>query len=192
MFKSTPTIASLIASCGSTGNVCNGSNQVVKSFTVTANSAGPISVEQLKFDIATSSANLTSISVSVYDGAGNVASSTFGVASSTLYSSTPTAIFTGGPVIIPAGTAYTFKLIGTVTPGSTATNWTVAATLQGDSAAIAGIGSSPTFIGTTTAVANADAQSGFIWSDNATTTAALVDVDWFNGYQLSGLPAIGI
>lgn len=196
IFESVPTVALGTGACSGTG--CNGTNQVIKSLNVTANAAGPISVEQLKFDVATSSASLTSVSVVVYDNAGNVATSTFGAqdcaSGCTAAQSAGTApiIFTGGPVIIPAGTTYNFKLVGTVTPGGSATNWSVNATLQGDSAAVAGIGSSPITIGTTTAVANADAQSGFIWSDNATTTATLGDVDWFNGYQVSGLPSIGL
>lgn len=191
IFKSVPTVALGTGACTGTG--CNGTNQVIKSINVTANAAGPISVEQLKFDVATSSATIDAMNVVVYDNTGGVATSTFGaqIAGSAM-ASAPTLTFTGGPVIIPAGTTYNFKLVGTVTPGGSATNWSVNATLQGDSAAVAGIGSSPSVIGTTTAVANATAQSGFIWSDNATTTAALGDVDWFNGYQASGLPSIGL
>lgn len=192
IFESVPTVALGTGACSGTG--CNGTNQVVKSLNITANAAGPISVEQLKFDIATSSGRLTAVSVVVYDNAGNVATTTFGAqaCASGCTSNAPTLTFTGGPVIIPAGTTYNFKLVGTVTPDASVTNWSVNATLQGDSAAVSGIGSSPSTIGTTTAVANADAQSGFIWSDNATTTAGLGDVDWFNGYQVSGLPSIGL
>ena len=196
MHRTVPVVALGTGACS--GTACNGANAVIKVFTVTANSANAVSVEQLKFDLATSSASLTSISVSVTDSGGNVATSTFGAqqcasgCTAAQSAGTSPVIFTGGPVIIPASEKYTFKVIGTITPGSTATNWSVISTLQGDSAAIAGIGSSPTYIGTTTAVANADAQSGFIWSDNATTTAALGDVDWFNGYQVNGLPAIGL
>ena len=191
MFMSVPTVALGTGACTGTG--CNGTNQVIKSINVTANTAGPISVRQLIFDIATSSATLDTANVVVYDQSGNVASSTFGASiDGDAMASGPSLVYTGGPVIIPAGATYNFKLTATVTPGSTATNWSVNTTLQGDSAAIAGLGSSPITIGTTTAVAQADGQEGFIWSDNATTTAGLTDVDWFNGFQVSGLSANGI
>jgi len=191
MFKTVPTVALGTGACVGTG--CNGTNQVLKVIKITADASGSINLAQLKFDVATSSATLDAANVSVYDASNNVATSTFGAQiAGTAMASSPTLTYTGGPVIIPAGATYTVKLTGTVTPGSSATNWSVNVTLQGDSAAIAGIGSSPITVGTTTAVANADAQSGFIWSDNATTTAGLTDVDWFNGYQVNGLPSIGL
>lgn len=192
IFKSVPTVALGTGACTGTG--CNGTNQVLKVIKVTAGSAGDISVNQLKFDIATSSATLDAANVSVLDGSGNTASSTFGAQiAGTAMASAPTLTYKGGPVIIPAGQAYTFRLTGTVTPGSTATNWSVNVILQGDSAAIAGIGSSPAHIATTTTVATGDAQSGFIWAAKATTTApGLSDVLWTNGFQVSGLPSIGL
>ncbi len=193
LFKSVPTVAnnSSVSCSNSSTPVCTGTTQTLKQFTVTANNAGSVSVEQLKFFVSTSSANVTNLLVQVLDNGNNVATSTFG---STQCSTGCTAgqsagtsaiTFTGGPVIIPAGTSYTFKLLADVAP--TQTTWSVNAKLKGTSAAIAGIGSTPTYIGTTTAIANADTNSNFIWSDNATTTAGANDVDWFNGYQVSGL-----
>jgi len=185
IFKSVPTVALASGACNGTG--CNGVNQVLKAFTVKADAAGSISVEQLSFSVSTSSASVTNLSVQVLDNNGNVATSTFGTQAGSLAATTAT--FTGGPVIVPANTAYTFRLIGTVTPGGSATNWSVNTTLSGDTAAITGIGAAPGYIATTTAVANA---SNFVWSDNATTTAGGNDVDWTNGYRVSGLPSIGI
>ena len=193
LFKSVPTVAnnSSVSCSNSSTPVCTGTTQTLKQFTVTANNAGPVSVEQLKFFVSTSSANVTNLLVQVLDNGNNVATSTFGSTQCSTgctagqSAGTSAVVFTGGPVIIPAGTSYTFKLLADVAP--TATTWSVNAKLKGTSAAIAGIGSTPTYIGTTTAIANADANSNFIWSDNATTTAGANDVDWFNGYQVSGL-----
>jgi hypothetical protein len=36
------------------------------------------------------------------------------------------------------------------------------------------------------------AAQNFIWSGNATSTATSADIDWSNGYGVSGLPAGGL
>lgn len=181
--KSVPVVAAGSVTSCTNNNSCNGSSQILKTFTVTANAAGPISVEQLKIAFATSSASITNVFVKVLDGSNNVATSTFGTQQNPTFDTTGTLTFRGGPVLISAGSTYTFQVIADV--AASGTTWSVTAKLNTDSAAIAGIGSSPTYIATTTAVANADSSnSNFIWSDNATTTAAAADVDWFNGYQV--------
>jgi len=190
MFKSIPTVANTSAGC-SNSNSCNGTSQVLKSFTVKADQAGSISVQQLKFFVSTSSANVTNLLVQVLDQNGNVATSTFGATQCSAgctagqSAGTSAVTITGGPVIVPAGQTYTFKLLGDV--AASGTTWSVNAKIKGDAAADAKIGSAPAMIGTTTALIDADTNSNFIWSDNATTTAALTDVDWFNGFQVNGL-----
>lgn len=195
--KSYPTVAFVSNSTNP-----NGSNVVLKKFTVTANASGPVSLYQMVVALATSSANVTSVKLFAYTDSGysqGVSSQSSGTGqigstacSSGCGSNSPTLTFTTAtnPVTIPAGTTYYFALLGTVTPGSTATNWTVTPTLQGDSAAQINLGSAPTYIATTTANVS---TANFVWSDNATTTPNITtDVDWFNGYQVPGLPGTGI
>jgi hypothetical protein len=64
----------------------------------------------------------------------------------------------------------------------------VSTTLLGDSAT-----STNQVAGYNMQNANAGGATGnFIWSDNATTTAAATDIDWTNGFQVPGLPSTGI
>jgi len=187
MTKSVPTVALGTGACS--GNACNGANQVLKVFTVTANQAGPVSIWRLIFNIATTSASASSTLLTVLDENGNTATSTFGVQQDGGVAGRT--IFTGGPLIIPAGKTYTFKLTGTVTPLSGVTNWSVVTTLLGTSTNNKGVGTSPSTIATTTSVLATQGYE-FIWSDNATTTASINTVDWFGGAFINGLPSTGI
>jgi hypothetical protein len=212
LFKSFPTVAFV-----SNSSNPNGTNVVLKKFTVTANSAGPVGIYQMVFSMATSSASAYNFKLYAFQDSGysqGVSSQGSGTgqigsavcaAQGNCTSTTPTLIFATGasPVEIPAGTTYYFELLGTVTPGSTANNWTISPTLLGDTNGLAAIiGATPTYIATsTTNVLVAPANDGntasvayknFIWSDNATTTAGVNDVDWTNGYQVPGLPSNGI
>ena len=183
MFRSVPTVANLNVTCSNV-NSCNGTSQVLKSFTVTANAAGSVSVQQFEVTISTSSAAVTNVLSQVLDQSGNVSTSTFGVSTATL-TSNPTVTFTGGPVIIPAGATYTFQVIGDV--AASATTWSVNTKVNGDSSALS-TGSTPAYIATTT---SAISSSNFIWSGNSTTTSSITNVDWSNGFQVNGLPGVG-
>jgi len=187
MFKSIPTVALGTGACS--GNGCNGTNQLLKTFTVTANSAGPVSVWRVIFNIATTSASASSTLLTVLDENGSTATSTFGVQQDGGVAGRT--IFTGGPLIIPAGKTYTFKLTGIVTPLSGVTNWSVVTTLLGTSTANKAVGTTPITNATTTSIAGGQGYE-FIWSDNATTTAGINTVDWFGGAQINGLPSTGI
>lgn len=204
LVRTFPTVALGSGAC--TGNGCNGANQILKVFTVTANNSGTgVGLYQVKATIATSSAQVFDAKLYVYDQTGTLLSSTsygssagqFGAtacASGTGCTSTsPTLTFTGTiPVQIPAGATYTFKLLATVTPGSSATNWSVTTTINGDTAQT-GLATSNAMANKTIATSTANVSpANFVWSDNATTTAATSDVDWFNGNQVVGLPSTGI
>ncbi len=118
---------------------------------------------------------------------------------------------------VPAGTTRYFEVRGTVS-GATATSYSVVTTLKGDTAyplangtttsnassnvsfymttltsttTTGGPGSSN--VGATAADAGGNsALNSFIWSPNSTTTPAVSDVDWTNGFSLPGLPSNGI
>jgi hypothetical protein len=179
---SVPTVAAGAVTSCTNNNSCNGSTQIVKTFTVGASAGGAVSVEQIKLAIATSSATLQNVFIKVLDGSGNVATSTFGTTqcSSGSCINAPTLTFTGGPVIVPASSTYTFQVIGDV--ASSNTTWSVTVKLNTDAASVANLTSG--YNAATSSIANSDTNSRFIWSDNATTTAGLLDVDWFNGYQV--------
>jgi hypothetical protein len=208
LVKSYPTVAFVSNATNPTGT-----NTTLKRFTVTANSAGPVSLYQMAFNVATSGASVYNLKLYAYTDAGysqGVANQTSGTgqvgdavcATQSSCIGNPIAIFNTGatPVQIPAGSTYYFALLGTVNGQGSNTSWTISPTLVGDSAALA-TGNTPGYIATTTAAigstvgangaASVDDQA-FIWSDNATTTPATTDVDWFNGFQVPGLPATGI
>jgi hypothetical protein len=201
LVKSYPTVALGTGAC--TGNACNGSNQILKVFTVTANAAGSVSLRKVAVSVATSSAQLFDAVLRVYDQAGNQLSSTdygssAGQVGSTAcatgtgcLSTNPTLTFTATlPVQVPLSTTYTFKMLGTVTPTASATNWSVISTVQGDAATQINLGSAPTYIATTTALVS---TSNFVWSGNSTSTPSNIgSADWFNGFQLPGLPSTGL
>ncbi len=211
LFRTAPTVAFVSNSTNP-----NGTNVVLKKFTITAGAANPVGIYQMAFTIATSSASAYNFKLYGYtdsgysqgissqgSGTGQIGGAT--CATQTSCVNNPTAVFTVAssiPFQIPAGSTYYFALLGTVTPNATANNWTISPTLLGD-AAISTIGGTPTYIATTTAAIAASgitastgagtlAGSDFIWSDNATTTAGQYDVDWTNGYQVAGLPSTGI
>ncbi len=198
LVKTFPTLVNNNSINCSNSTSCQGSNVVIKQFTVSAaaNSDNkPVSVWKWTFAVSTSSANVTSLKLFVYDQNGNPVSSQnsgSGQIGSTACSAgctgnAPSLTFKSddagdSAVQISAGQTYTVKLVGTVAP-ATAT-WTVTANLTGDTAAQTGIGAAPTVIATTTANVS---TSNFVWSDNATTTATTTDVDWFNGFRVPGL-----
>lgn len=195
IFKSYPTVA--FVSNGSTNP--NGTNVTLKRFTITANASGPVGIYKLATSLATSSASVTDVKLYAYTDSGysqGVSSQGSGTgqmgntacaAGTGCTSNNPTLTFTTltSPIEIPAGTTYYFALLGTVAPKSDANNWTISPTLLGDAA-------------TTTAAAGYNTNVAgtvstyFVWSDNATTTAGVNDIDWVNGYQVPGLSSTGI
>lgn len=191
LFKSYPTVTAVSNSATNP----NGANVTLKRFTITSNSAGPIGISKISVSVATSSATVTDLKLFAYtdsgysQGVSNQSSGTGQVGSTVANLPTNgTAIdFDASPVLQVSGTTY-LAVLGTVTPGGSATNWSVNVTVLGDSTT-PGIGSSPVYIATTT---SALSSSNFIWSGNSSTTAASTNNDWWNGYFVPGLSSTGI
>jgi fibronectin-binding autotransporter adhesin len=206
MFKSYPTVAAGTGACS--GTSCNGTDVSLKRFTITANSAGPVGLNQIAVNVATSSAQVTNLKLFAYTDSGystpaNVSGTTGGqfggtaALNATLDVGSPTVSFhQSTPLQIPTGSTYYFAVKGTVTPTASATNWSVNVTVLGDSATSsspAGYNatSTPNRTSLISGVATTTTGSDFIWSDNASTTAGINDIDWFNGYAIPGLSSSG-
>lgn len=192
LYKTYPTVSNAGASC-TNSNACNGTAQVLKKFTVTANSSGSLGLYQISASVATSSASVTNLKLFAYTDSGysspaSVSGTTGGQfgTTQTPNANSYTSVFTQtSPLQVAAGTTLYFAITGDVTPDNSATTWAVSTTVLGDSAATA----APAGYNVNTA--SSVSPANFVWSDNATTTASQTDVDWTNGYAVSGLPASG-
>ena len=208
MFKSFPTVANGSVSC-SNSNACNGTSQVLKKFTVAANAAGAVSLYQIAASIATSSASVTNVKLFAYtdtscSNPANVSGTTGGqfggtaTLGGTFDIVAPTISFIQTtPLQVPAGTTYCFQVKGDVSVN--AATWSVNTTILGDSAtstSVAGMNANQaTAVGRTQSdslgYATSTTNNNFVWSDNASTTTAINDVDWFDGYYVAGLSSSG-
>ncbi|MBI2121767.1 MAG: peptidoglycan-binding protein [Candidatus Sungbacteria bacterium] len=83
---------------------------------------------------------------------------------------------------IPAGTSRYFQLLGTFASVTAGDNISVA--LLGDSA----VANNTNLVSRETSDAVSGATGKFVWSPNTTTTSSVDNVDWLNGFQVSGLP----
>jgi hypothetical protein len=172
----------------------NGASQVIKKFSVTANSTGAVGLDTLQINIATStSLLLTNVKLFAYTDNGysqpaNVPGTTgglFGIKLNNVVSGA-NAVFSQtanghAPLEIGANQTMYFTLVGDVNYSGSGNSWSVSATLQGDTTSQSGM-------------TNASSTTGgnFVWSPNATTTAGVNDNDWTNGYGVPGLPSTGI
>lgn len=163
-------------------------------FKVTATN-GTVGVQQFKFTLATTTLNVTNIGLYAYtdasystpissQGVSGQIGSTLAVGNLGSGVYTLTATPTSNPIQIPVGTTY-FELRGTV--GANQTGASVVTTLLGDAAYPTGLTS-----GYYVATSSSLTASNFIWAGNSTTTSVTADVDWSNGYGLSGFPSAGI
>lgn len=170
-------------------------------FRVTASSAGDVGIGKFTFTIATSSATVSNVNLFGYTDSsysqaisGLSTGGQFMASNQTPAGTIPQVVqiypqTTGAAsttVQVPAGATRFFELRGTVT--NSATNFSVTATLDGDSAfpnSIAGL------MGNTNGI-DTDSNNDLIWSPNATTSSAFGHVDWTNGFGLPGLPSSGI
>ena len=156
-------------------------------FTVTANNAGAVGLNQLTFSFASSTGmQIAAPTLYAYTDTGfsqPAGGTTGGIAGSTSYNSNYLTATTtmSTPLEIPAGTTWYFLLKGTVTASGTTYN--IATTLKGDTADLA-----PSMY----TVSSIPLNSNMIWSPNSTTTSATANVDWTNGFGINGLPSIGI
>lgn len=189
VWKTNPTVAAGPAA----GSNPNGANQVLKKFAITAGSgANGVSVYQLTVAIATSNVSVTNVQLHAYTDSGysqpaNVPTTTGGQFGATLTpsGSSYTAIFTQStPLSIGAGQTIYFTMTGNAAPTSGANNWTVTATLNGDTAF-------PSLSGFTDLAANLNANN-VVWSPNTNGASAAGTSDWTNGYGVSGLPSTGL
>jgi hypothetical protein len=164
-------------------------------FKVTADSHGPVGINQFTFKISTTTGTVSTVQLFAYTDAGysQAVSGNFG-ASNGQFGSNVTTFQTGvaftiaqgtNPIEIPAGTTYYFKLIGSV---SAPTNTSVVTTLLGDSAYPTLGGSYFMGAAATTSIA----ASSLVWSPNATTTVSSTGNDWTNGFGVLGLPGSGL
>lgn len=177
IFKSLPTVA---LDTISTAGLVDG--RLIR-FKVVANAAGSVSLGEFAFSIATSSANLSNISLFAYTDVAYALSvsgqGSLGKVGATVAASPDIKILPTTPLVIPAGATYYFELRASVAP--TSPTPTVVTKLKGD-ATYSGIGQ----------WAGQKELSSFTWSPNSTSTSAYTDNDWTNGYRILGLPATGI
>jgi hypothetical protein len=178
-----PTVA--LVSLGSTGAA---DGKLIR-FSVTANAAGSVGVEQFAFSIASSTGvTVNNILLYAYTDSGfstpvsSAASGQLNSTATTASASTKitTDNVTGGVLQIPAGQTYYFELRASVAGVQTGSSITT--TLLGDS--------SSAYIRGTAAALNS--ARNFVWTPNSTTTTPTTGVDFTSGYGIPGLPAAGL
>lgn len=194
LFKSYPTLA--LDTLPSTG-IADGR---LLRFKVTANSAGPVSIGQMKFTISTTSVTVTNVALYALtqdgttpvsgQGASGLIGSTFcQSACSGADPYTVTIAASSTPIQVPAGQTYYFELRASVS--GVVSGSSIVTKLKGDSAYTTGLTSG--FNVATSAGATSTSADQFTWAGNSTTTADFVNaVDWSNGYSLPGLPSSGL
>ena len=199
VYKSLPTVAQ-IDFTGS-DNIAGSGTYILKKFSVTADSAGPIGLYKFTFGVSTSSESLTDSGYYLYESdssssLGNVIAK--GSDITVTHETGQVAILevyldvnddtTAAPAlehrVIALGATKYYTLRGYVTEDGTANNGSISTVFAGDPAFAA------TALEDTTAV-EADAADDFIWSDlnfdlYSTSTATNM-MGWFNGYRVPGL-----
>ncbi len=195
VFKSYPTVAQQTSGMSSTLIAQSGID--LYRFSIAANAAGEIALNELTVNVATSSAStangttsVTNLKVYAYtDSAYSNAVS--GFTSGQIVATIATLVNGGDNVAalssvltIPAGQTYYFKVVGDVSQvaGTTGSAGTVTTRLSGD----ASYPSLSTLLGV-----YATGLGNFIWSPVSTTTAATTNIDWTNGFNVAGLPSGG-
>ncbi|MBU4057315.1 hypothetical protein KJ695_05420, partial [Patescibacteria group bacterium] len=178
IYGSVPTVA--IQSLPTT-TLANGTATLYK-FTVAASAQGDIDLAKVAFTMATTSCTITGMKVYDTTGSTEVELNATGVTSDG--SNVVTVAFDEAKIrTITKGTSKTFALKGTVADAATAGD-SVITQLNGDAAAIA-----TQMYPTTYALAAADTNGEFIWSDRSASSHAVGTADWVNGYLVSGLNA---
>ncbi len=198
VFRSSPVVAQLTS--GMTSTLLAQSGIDLYRFSVTANASREIGLNKVTVNVATSSASTTNGTTTVTGlkvfgytdsafsstiggsyTAGQVVASIAGVANGDNVAAFIT------PLTIPAGLTYYFKVTGDITQvaGTTGSAGTVSTKISGDSAYF-----SPS--ANLLEVATTASLGNFVWSPISTTTSpTLVNKDWTNGYQVTGLPSGG-
>jgi len=195
VMKSYPTVAKQTSGMSSTLIAQSGID--LYRFSVTANTAGDIALNKFVVNVATSTVStangttsVTNLLVKAYTDAGfsNVVGGSYTAGQvvetiATLANGNNTAALSS-PLTIPAGQTYYFKVVGDVTQvaGTTGSAGTVTTKISGDSAYPSLPGLMAAYVTT---------LGNFVWSPLSTTTAATANLDWTNGYQITGLPSGG-
>jgi len=200
VFKTSPTVAKQTS--GMTSTLIAQSGVDLYRFSITANAKNDLALKKLVINVATSSAStangtttVTNLKVYGYTDSG--------------FSTTVGGSFTAGQVVatvtglvsngnndailssiltISAGQTVYFKVVADVAQvaGTTGSAGTVSTKIIGDSAYDA----AGTLAGLMAVYATG--LGNFVWSPLSTsTTASLVNADWTNGYQVTGLPSAG-
>ena len=194
-FRSYPTVAQ-----GSVGTsaLTVGSGVTLDRFSVSANGTGSIDLNKVTVNVATSTVSTASgtttvnnLKVYAYTDSGysNPVGGSFVngqvVATIAGVNSGNNAAAFSAVLTIPSGMTYYFAVKGDVAQvgGTSNSAGTVTTKLVGDS----GYPMLATLMGQYATV-NAQANNNFVWSPNATTTSGVTDIDWTNGYLISGLP----
>ncbi len=185
IYKSFPTFTYSTA-----GGAAFSGNQTLLSLTVGADSKGDVSLNKLTFSVATSTANLSSVTFTGPNG--NVASSSTFLLNpaGTLITVFFDSVSNTSDAVVPAGTTKTYTLRGTLAlTGNNSSSGSVAVALKAD-AALPLITSNGNGLATTTVagVGGALASSNIIWSPESTSTVLTpgTNNDWTNGYGLGG------
>ena len=215
VYKTIPTFTSVAVS-GQGTNLAASSSTSLYSFTVSADSKGPVSLKQLKFPITISDNNESQIAFlntfKFFKGSTDITSeatiretSGIDLTSTTSMGSGTAIVIFNTEEVIPAGESrtYTLKAIpqGFTAAYSTNAADSVATTLQGDSLSSSDAGlyylSAASNTGLQTLYTSANHGGGgtaenIIWSDNSATSHDYnynsSSADWFNGYLINNLP----
>jgi len=209
LFRSFPTVTKLSVP---TTTLSNGTMSLLR-FKVTADSAGDVGLYKFSFKVSTTTCTADSLNVYAYTdsgfsvpvsgiGAGGIMMNT-DLDLETLWASSATQLevfpqttaAASTTVQVPAGATRYFDVIATMS--GVATGDSISTQLEGDAAYPlfnAMWSAVDSFMLTAMDVDSAtttptQSNDDFIWSPNATTTSLVTNVDWTNGYGVSGLPS---
>ena len=186
IFKSIPVVARLPLT--STNNLVNGTQDLFR-FSVKADAAGSVSLAKITATSTGTGVTYTAATVKVVAYTDSSFGSTIGggftngevFTGGSVVSSQDLDLLFSAPVVIPANTTYYFKIVSDI-GGVDAAGDSISTKLMGDA--------SPTYsMVRTVTVADADAEDDFIWSGNTLGDSAAATADWFNGFQVVGLPS---
>ncbi|MFH1890622.1 MAG: hypothetical protein ABIJ91_03605, partial [Candidatus Kuenenbacteria bacterium] len=209
LFRSFPTVTKLSVP---TTTLSNGTMSLLR-FKVTADSAGDVGLYKFSFKVSTTTCTADSLNVYAYTdsgfsvpvsgiGAGGIMMNT-DLDLETLWASSATQLevfpqttaAASTTIQVPAGATRYFDVIATMS--GVATGDSISTQLEGDAAYPlfnAMWSAVDSFMLTAMDVDSAtttptQSNDDFIWSPNATTTSLVTNVDWTNGYGVSGLPS---
>lgn len=196
VFRTTPVVARIAPS---SATLIAQAGQTLYQFSIAANAGNDLALARLTINVATSSASTANGTTSVSDlkvYAYTDSSFSSGVSGFTdgQVVATITGLLNGGNnvattssiVTIPKGSTYYFRVKGTVSQavGTTGSAGTVSTYIVGDAA----YPNLSTLMGNLASVS----PGNFLWSPLSTTsTAAAANIDWTNGFGVSGLPSGG-